>query len=184
MQPVMEPAVDGDGQTIRFTVATCDLGWVAIAATPRGLCMIELADDPNDLRGKVNERFPNAQLEEVDAVFSEMVSQVLQLISTPSQSSNLPLDIQGTAFQRKVWDALRNIPVGATVTYSEIASAIGQPTASRAVARACASNPVAVAIPCHRVVGKNGDLSGYRWGIERKRELLNLETSTTPDEHE
>jgi len=169
----------GSGQTICYSVTPCHLGWVAVAATSRGLCMIELGDEQELLRERVLNRFPNAILEGHDQTFVALVAQVVELIASPKPPCDLPLDVQGTAFQRKVWEALRSIPVGDTVTYTEIAEAIGQPMASRAVARACATNPLAVAIPCHRVVRKDGDLSGYRWGIERKRQLLEEERKHT-----
>jgi len=167
----------GSGQTIRYSLTSCHLGWVAVAATSRGLCMIELGDEREQLQREVLKRFPKAVLEGEDISFSNWVAQVVTLIAAPQSSCDLPFDVQGTVFQRKVWEALKSIPVGATATYTEIAEAIGQPQASRAVARACATNPLAVAIPCHRVVRKDGSLSGYRWGLERKRQLLEDENS-------
>lgn len=173
------PTNGGDAQAICFSVAICHLGCVAVAATSRGLCMIALGNERENLEKRVRDRFPSAALEETEVAFSAMVRQVVQLIGSPQRPWDLPLDIHGTAFQRKVWNALRRIPVGDTATYTEIAEAIGQPNASRAVARACATNPLAIAIPCHRVVRKDGSLSGYRWGIERKRQLLEEERQHT-----
>ncbi len=165
----------GDDETVYYAVAPCSLGNVAVAATRRGLCMVALGDDPQRLREDVCRRFPKAQLEEDDPDFLRLVDDLLTSITTPHASAALPLDIQGTAFQRQVWEALREIPVGRTATYSDIAQVIGRPSGSRAVARACASNNIAIAIPCHRVVRKDGQLSGYRWGVDRKRELLRRE---------
>lgn len=159
------------GEAIQFGVAECYLGWVLVAATGRGLCAIDLGDDPTALEAGLRERFPNAQVEE-DTDFGEWVQQVVAFLDAPERGLDLPLDIQGTAFQRRVWAALREIPAGSTLSYTEIAERIGEPKAVRAVAGACAANKLAVAIPCHRVVRQNGDLSGYRWGIERKRKLL------------
>ena len=181
----MNPTAFRDGgpdQLIRSTITECRLGWVAIAATSRGLCMIELGDDPTTLRTAVYERFPKVVIDSNDVAFLALVAQVVDLIAAPDRSIALPLDIQGTAFQRLVWEALRNIPLGETATYCEIAEAIGRPSAARAVARACATNPVAVAIPCQRVVQKNGELSGYRWGIERKQELLCQESRSCEEQ--
>ncbi len=171
----------GDGQTIQFAVVECYLGWVAVAATGRGICMIEFGDTPEGLWEQLASRFPNADLREDDPAFSQLVGQVVAYVETPSNGLDLPLDIEGTAFQQKVWDALRRVPAGTTATYAEIAQRLGKPTAARAVASACAANKLAVAIPCHRVVRSDGDVSGYRWGSERKRELLKREATATPD---
>ncbi len=127
-------------------------------------------------------RFPRAELQNGDERFSSWVAQVVAFIEAPQQELDLPLDIQGTAFQQRVWTALREIPVGSTASYAEIAARIGQPSAARAVARACATNPVALAIPCHRVVREDGKLGGYRWGLERKQALLEREARTRGDE--
>ncbi len=159
------------GEMIRFGVAECYLGWVLVAATARGLCAIDLGDDPEVLEAGLRERFPNAQIDH-DLAFSDWTQQVVRFLDAPECGLDLPLDIQGTAFQRRVWAALREIPAGSTLSYTEVAERIGEPKAVRAVAGACAANKLAVAIPCHRVVRQNGDLSGYRWGIERKRKLL------------
>lgn len=159
------------GETIHFGVAPCYLGWVLAAATERGLCAIDLGDDPALLEAGLRTRFPNAAIVR-DPSFDEWMQQIVAFLDAPQRGLSLPLDIQGTAFQRRVWDALRTIPAGATLSYAEVAERIGEPAAVRAVAGACAANKLAVAIPCHRVVRKDGDLSGYRWGVERKRRLL------------
>jgi AraC family transcriptional regulator of adaptative response/methylated-DNA-[protein]-cysteine methyltransferase len=163
------------GQSIRFAVVECFLGRMIVAATERGICLIEFGDEPDDLRAVLTTRFPKADLLEGDSAFLGWVGQVVAYIETPRSGFSLPLDIQGTVFQRKVWEALQTIPVGTTATYADIARQIGKPTAVRAVARACAANKLAVAIPCHRVVRADGDLSGYRWGVPRKRKLLERE---------
>ncbi|MCW5841559.1 MAG: bifunctional DNA-binding transcriptional regulator/O6-methylguanine-DNA methyltransferase Ada [Caldilinea sp.] len=159
------------GETIRFGAAECYLGWVLVAATDRGLCAIDLGDDPEALEAGLRERFPKAAIRH-DPGFSDWTQQVVRFLNAPERGLDLPLDIQGTAFQRRVWTALRAIPAGSTLSYTEVAERIGEPKAVRAVAGACAANKLAVAIPCHRVVRQNGNLSGYRWGIERKRKLL------------
>lgn len=168
----------GAGQSIRLAVVECRLGWVAVAATERGVCMIESGDTPDAMRAEASARFPNANLHNGDDEFRRWVAVVVEQIEMPGRAVELPLDVHGTAFQRKVWEALKAIPAGATATYADIAKKIGQPAAVRAVANACATNPVAVAIPCHRVVRSDGDLSGYRWGVDRKRKLLEHEGAT------
>ncbi|WP_348644118.1 bifunctional DNA-binding transcriptional regulator/O6-methylguanine-DNA methyltransferase Ada [Methylobacterium sp. WL12] len=162
----------GAGETIRFAVAACSLGAVLVAATTRGVCAILLGDEPDALLRDLEDRFPNAALAGGDEGFAALVAQVVGLVETPSRPVSLPLDIGGTAFQQRVWEALRTIPAGTTASYAEIAARIGTPAAVRAVARACGANALAVAIPCHRVVRADGALSGYRWGIDRKRALL------------
>ena len=163
---------------IQFAIERSFLGWVLVAATARGICAIDFGDTPQALTAQLQTRFSKAQLQEPDANFSAWVTQVIALIETPDRGLDLPLDIQGTAFQQRVWKALQAIPPGTTLSYSEVAQQINQPTAVRAVATACAANKLAVVIPCHRVVRSNGDLSGYRWGIERKQALLEREAST------
>jgi AraC family transcriptional regulator of adaptative response/methylated-DNA-[protein]-cysteine methyltransferase len=167
----------GAGAVIRFAVGETSLGSILVAATDKGVCCILLGNDPEALVRDLQDRFPRARLEGADPDFERTVAQVVGLVEAPGRRHDLPLDIQGTAFQQRVWEALRAIPPGATASYAEVARAIGQPGASRAVARACAGNPLAVAIPCHRVVRTDGDLSGYRWGVERKRELLRREAA-------
>ncbi len=167
----------GRGIEIRFAVGECSLGSILVAATDKGVCAIELGDDPDGLVRGLQDRFPKARLIGGDAEFEALVARVVGFVETPGRDPGLPLDIRGTAFQQRVWQAIREVPAGATVTYTEIAERIGLPRAVRAVARACASNRIAVAIPCHRVVRIDGSLSGYRWGIERKRELLEREAA-------
>ena len=167
----------GEGLSIRFAVGEASLGSVLVAATDKGVCAIMLGDDPDGLVRELEDRFPRAKLVAADPNFERTVAQVVGLVEAPGQNLDLPLDIRGTAFQQKVWQALRAIPVGATATYAEIARTVGRPKAVRAVAQACAANPLAVAIPCHRVVRTDGGLSGYRWGVERKRKLLDREVA-------
>lgn len=162
----------GADEEIRFAIGECSLGSILVAATPRGVCAISMGDDPEELVHDLERRFPRAQLIGADGKFEQIVARVVGMVEHPGLGADLPLDIRGTAFQQRVWEALRNIPAGRTATYSEIARAIGAPTSARAVARACATNALAVAIPCHRVVRTDGDPSGYRWGIDRKRALL------------
>jgi AraC family transcriptional regulator of adaptative response/methylated-DNA-[protein]-cysteine methyltransferase len=167
----------GAGAVIRFAVGEASLGAVLVAATDKGVCAITLGDDPEALVRDLQDRFPRAEFKGGDAEFERTIAEVVGLVEAPAQRLDLPLDIRGTAFQQRVWAALCAIPAGKTATYMEIARAIGQPTAVRAVAQACANNPLAVAIPCHRVVRSDGDLSGYRWGVERKRELIAREAA-------
>lgn len=161
---------------IRFAVGECSLGSILVAKSKKGVCAILLGDDPETLLRDLQDRFPKARLIGGDASFEALVARVVGLIEAPGIGLDLPLDVRGTAFQQRVWAALRDIPAGATVTYSDIAKKIGDPKSARAVAGACAANALAVAIPCHRVVRNDGSLSGYRWGIERKRALLERET--------
>ena len=165
----------GTGAVIRFAVGQCALGAIAVAQSQRGICAILLGDDPDALVRDLQDRFPRAQLIGGDADFERLVAQVVGFVEAPAIGWSLPLDVRGTAFQERVWQALREIPPGATVSYAEVAERIGSPKAVRAVAQACGANAIAVAIPCHRVVRRDGDLSGYRWGVERKRELLRRE---------
>jgi AraC family transcriptional regulator, regulatory protein of adaptative response / methylated-DNA-[protein]-cysteine methyltransferase len=165
----------GARAAIRFAVGECSLGSILVAASARGVCAILLGDDPAALARDLEDRFPNAELIGGDAEFERLVAQVVGVIEAPNLGLGLPLDVRGTAFQERVWRALRKIPTGATVTYADIAKRIGEPKAIRAVAQACAANPLAVAIPCHRVVRADGDVAGYRWGVERKRTLLRRE---------
>lgn len=165
----------GRGIDIEFAVAKCSLGFVLVAGTARGICGVKLGDDPAALEADLRARLPNAAIRPADQGFSKRIAAVLRAIENPAAPPSLPLDIRGTAFQHQVWDALRRIPPGRTATYTEIAAAIGRPAAVRAVAGACGANPVAVLVPCHRVLRHDGSLSGYRWGPERKRELLKKE---------
>lgn len=165
----------GDGAEIRFALGQCSLGAILVAATDKGICAIALGDDPDALLRDLQDRFPKAKLIGGDEDFEKLVATVVGFVETPSQGLDLPLDIRGTAFQQRVWEALRTIPAGTTASYAEIAKRIGRPRAVRAVAQACANNVIAVAIPCHRVVRNDGALSGYRWGVARKRALLDRE---------
>ncbi len=184
----------GLGQTINVTIRPCSLGYVLIATTERGICAIVLGDSPDAVRSDVAQRFPHATLYTWTGTGTgtgtetgtgtcpnagnsqqQLINNVVALVDNPGQHQALPLDVQGTAFQQRVWQALRKIPLGTTVSYRELATSIGAPSATRAVATACAANPYAVAIPCHRVVRSSGELAGYRWGIERKRALLERE---------
>ncbi|WP_147045829.1 bifunctional DNA-binding transcriptional regulator/O6-methylguanine-DNA methyltransferase Ada [Methylobacterium gnaphalii] len=174
----MSPTVyrrGGVGMAIRFAVGSCSLGQILVAATAKGVCAIMMDDDPDVLLRDLQDRFPHAELTGGDAAFEALVARVIGLAEAPGRSVELPLDIHGTAFQQRVWQALRRIPAGTTATYRDVAQAIGEPAAIRAVARACGANPIALAIPCHRVVRSDGTLSGYRWGIARKRDLLDRE---------
>jgi AraC family transcriptional regulator of adaptative response/methylated-DNA-[protein]-cysteine methyltransferase len=162
---------------IHFAVGECSLGSFIVGATEKGICATLLGDDPDALTRDLQDRFPHADLVGGDADFETTVAAVVGLVEQPKTGLTLPLDIRGTAFQQRVWQALREIGVGRNATYTEIAARIGRPGAARAVAQACAANPLAVAIPCHRVVRTDGDLSGYRWGVDRKRELLKRETA-------
>ncbi|HEX2251613.1 MAG TPA: bifunctional DNA-binding transcriptional regulator/O6-methylguanine-DNA methyltransferase Ada [Gemmatimonadales bacterium] len=161
---------------IRFAVGECSLGSILVARSERGICAILLGDDPDALVRDLQNRFPKATLIGGDAEFEELVAHVIGFVEAPRLGLDLPLDIRGTAFQQRVWQALQAIPPGTSASYAEIARRIGSPKSVRAVARACAANPLAVAIPCHRVVRTDGGLSGYRWGVERKRALLERET--------
>ncbi len=174
----------GRGETIRFAIGQCSLGAILVAATGRGICAILIGDAPAPLLDDLQARFPQAALEGADAAFGQTVAQVVGLVEAPRIGLELPLDVRGTAFQQRVWQALRSIPAGRTVSYAELAAIVGVVGGARAVAGACAANPVAVAIPCHRVVRTGGALSGYRWGIERKRTLLEREqeqAASSPD---
>ncbi|RJQ58553.1 MAG: bifunctional DNA-binding transcriptional regulator/O6-methylguanine-DNA methyltransferase Ada [Desulfobacteraceae bacterium] len=166
-----------DGLSIRFTVAKTPLGWLLIAATVKGICTIEFGETPQVLEARLRKRFPGAEFRGGDEDFISWVTRVLTYIESPRGALDLPLDIQGTAFQRRVWMALREIPPGSTASYAEIADRIGSPGGARAVAQACAANPVPIAVPCHRVIRRNGDPGGYRYGVERKRRLLAREKS-------
>lgn len=165
----------GRGATIRFAVGECSLGSILVAASYKGICAIFMGDDPDALVKDLQDRFQKASLIGGDAGFEKLVAKVVGLIEAPKAGLDLPLDVHGTAFQQRVWKALREIPIGTTCSYSEIAKRVGSRKAVRAVAQACASNRLAVAIPCHRVVRLNGNISGYRWGVERKLALLEKE---------
>lgn len=165
----------GRGVQMQFAVGQCWLGAVLVAATQKGVCAITLGDDPDQLVRALQDQFPQADLIGGNAAFENTVAAVIGFIEVPRGELHLPMDVRGTAFQQRVWQALRDIAPGQRVTYSDIAARIGKPSAVRAVAGACASNTIAVLIPCHRVVRMDGSLSGYRWGIERKQALLERE---------
>ncbi|HVV47397.1 MAG TPA: bifunctional DNA-binding transcriptional regulator/O6-methylguanine-DNA methyltransferase Ada [Bryobacteraceae bacterium] len=167
----------GKGRQICFAVGECSLGSILVAGSDQGICEISLGDDPGPLVRELQDRFPAAQLVGGDAQFERWVAAVVGMVERPGLEAVLPLDIRGTVFQRRVWQALRRLRPGETTTYSRLARQIGLPNAARAVASACAANCLAVAIPCHRVVRTDGSISGYRWGVARKRELLGREKS-------
>jgi AraC family transcriptional regulator of adaptative response/methylated-DNA-[protein]-cysteine methyltransferase len=171
----MKPAAwraGGAGEEIRYCVHPCALGLVLVAATERGVCTIEFGDSADELTTRLQERFPKARFAPADAEFDAWLRRLLAHLDRPSAALDLPLDVRGTAFQQQVWKALRDLKPGETASYAEVAARIGKPKSVRAVARACASNILGVAIPCHRVVRSDGGISGYRWGVERKRALL------------
>lgn len=168
----------GKGESIDFAIGECSLGSILVASSTKGVCAVSLGDDPDALARALQDRFPRATLRGDDPRFAKLVAQVVGFVEAPGLGLDLPLDIRGTAFQQRVWQALRDIPPGQTATYSDIAQRIGAPNAVRAVARACATNQIALAIPCHRVVRTDGSISGYRWGVERKQALLEREASS------
>lgn len=165
----------GVDTAIHFAIAECSLGFILVAKSERGVCAVLMGDDPLQLVRDLQDQFPKANLIGDDGDYEDMVAKVIGLIETPSVGLDLPLDIRGTAFQQRVWKASQQIPVGSTASYADIAKSIGMPKAVRAVAQACGANTLAVAIPCHRVIRNDGALSGYRWGVERKRALLDRE---------
>ena len=167
----------GEAAQIRFAVGECSLGSILVAATDKGVCAILFGDDPDALVRDLQDRFDKAELIGGDAAFEALVAQVVGFVEQPRLGLDLPLDVRGTAFQQRVWQALAEIPAGQTASYADVAAKIGKPAAVRAVAQACAANALAVAIPCHRVVRNDGALSGYRWGVERKRALLDREAA-------
>jgi AraC family transcriptional regulator of adaptative response/methylated-DNA-[protein]-cysteine methyltransferase len=166
----------GANTEMRFAIGECSIGSILVAASERGVCAILLGDEPDALARQLQDQFPRAKLVGGDKKFERLVAEVVGLIEAPALGLSLPLDVRGTAFQQRVWQALRKIPAGSTASYADIAKRIGSPSSVRAVARACAANTLAVAIPCHRVVRSDGALSGYRWGVERKRALLQRES--------
>jgi AraC family transcriptional regulator of adaptative response/methylated-DNA-[protein]-cysteine methyltransferase len=168
----------GADAEIRYATGRCSLGYALVAASAKGVCAILLGSDPKSLRNDLGCQFPRARLIEADRGFRRLMAKVIAFVEDPRGRLDLPLDIRGTAFQHRVWEALRRIPPGSTASYAEIAKAIGAPKAVRAVAGACAANRIAVAIPCHRAVKTGGALSGYRWGMKRKRALLDKEAKS------
>ncbi|MBN8591663.1 MAG: bifunctional DNA-binding transcriptional regulator/O6-methylguanine-DNA methyltransferase Ada [Anaerolineae bacterium] len=166
----------GAGMHIRYTISECPLGYLLVGATERGLCAVSLGDSPAAVEQWLQTDYPQAELEQADAGLAAVVEQLVRHLAGDLPHLDLPLDVQATAFQLRVWETLRQIPYGETRSYAQVAQALGEPTAARAVARACASNRVALVIPCHRVVRGDGDLSGYRWGVKRKAVLLATES--------
>jgi AraC family transcriptional regulator of adaptative response/methylated-DNA-[protein]-cysteine methyltransferase len=166
---------NGEGMKINYTIIECPLGLLLVAATEKGLCSVVFGDDENELKENLTKEFSRAAIAKDENGLGDFVNALLLHLEGQKEKIVLPLDIQATTFQTRVWEALRQIPYGETRSYTDIAKTLKQPTASRAVARACATNPVAVVTPCHRVVRENGDLSGYRWGVERKKKLLESE---------
>ncbi|VTU17629.1 Regulatory protein of adaptative response [Variovorax sp. SRS16] len=169
----------GAGTDIRFAIGECALGAILVAQSERGVCAIALGDDPEALVRDLQDQFPQARLLGGDARFEQLVARVVGFVEAPGLGLDLPLDVRGTAFQQRVWQALREIPAGSTASYADVARRIGAPKSVRAVAQACGANHLAVAIPCHRVVRSDGHLSGYRWGVERKSALLQREAKRT-----
>jgi AraC family transcriptional regulator, regulatory protein of adaptative response / methylated-DNA-[protein]-cysteine methyltransferase len=166
------------GESIGYTLTDTSLGRLLVGTTERGVCLVVFGESDDELVAEARRRFPRAELAPADGEHAEWVAALVRLIDAPTDSgvaAQLPLDARGTVFQQQVWSALREIPAGQTVTYAQLARAIGRPTATRAVAQACGANPTAVVVPCHRVIGADGTLTGYRWGVERKRELLKRE---------
>jgi AraC family transcriptional regulator, regulatory protein of adaptative response / methylated-DNA-[protein]-cysteine methyltransferase len=174
--PTPSASIDTCVEEIRFAVGQTSLGAILVASSTKGIASILLGDDPDELVRNLQDRFAKARLIGADRDYESLVARIVSFVDTPGSDLNLPLDIRGTAFQRRVWQKLQEIPVGKKVTYAEVARRIGLPKAVRAVAGACAANNLAVAIPCHRVVRTDGSLSGYAWGIERKRVLLERES--------
>ncbi len=174
----MQPRVyknGGSGITIHYDAVRCFLGWVMVAVTERGICGVDFGDNPEALQVQLRDRFPRADLERGGPGFAALIETVISFVEQPRAGLHLPLDIQGTVFQQRVWQTLRQIKPGCTASYTDIAEAIGNPKAVRAVAKACAANRIAVLIPCHRVVHQDGRPGGYRWGVKRKERLLALE---------
>jgi AraC family transcriptional regulator of adaptative response/methylated-DNA-[protein]-cysteine methyltransferase len=172
----------GAETAIRFAIGECTLGAILVAASERGVCAISIGDDPDQLARELQDRFPRAELIGGDPEFERLVARVIGVVEAPQLGLDLPLDIRGTAFQQRVWQALQAIPAGTTTSYREIAARIGEPQAVRAVGAAIAANKLAVVIPCHRVIRSDGALSGYRWGVERKRALIEREARSSTDQ--
>jgi AraC family transcriptional regulator, regulatory protein of adaptative response / methylated-DNA-[protein]-cysteine methyltransferase len=170
----------GVNESIRFAIARCELGLLLVAATKRGVCSVMLGDDAADLERSLRQQFSAASIVQDASGMKKEIEAILGAMTDHPAAVDIPLDVRATAFQARVWQALRQIPRGETRSYAQLAEAIGQPSAVRAVARACATNPVAIAVPCHRVIGSDGSLTGYRWGVERKRTLLDLERRSQP----
>lgn len=168
----------GENQSIRYSIAPSPLGQLLVAGTEKGICSVILGDNTENVEEELRTFFPNATITKADDDFRDAIKTLIRHLDDPAQPAELPLDIRGTAFQQKVWQALREIPTGETASYSEIARRIGNPAAVRAVARACATNRIAIVVPCHRVIGLKGALTGYRWGVARKSQLLQKEAAS------
>lgn len=171
-RPATDAAMPAGGDRIQYAVGQCSLGRLLVAETAKGLCAILLGDDDAALLADLRSRFPHAAIAAASGDMPDVLAAVVQLVEAPGTPINTTLDPRGTSFQRRVWQTLRDIPAGKTMSYADVARRIGAPGSARPVAQACAANPLAVAIPCHRVVRNDGGLSGYRWGVDRKRELL------------
>jgi AraC family transcriptional regulator of adaptative response/methylated-DNA-[protein]-cysteine methyltransferase len=167
----------GPATAVRFAIGECSLGSILVAASTKGICAILMGDDPGGLLCELHDRFPRAAFTPGDAAFETWVAKVVAFVDSPRTGLDLPLDIRGTAFQQRVWQAMCEVPPGSTASYTQIAERIGAPKSVRAVAQACAANAIAVAIPCHRIIRSDGGISGYRWGVERKRALLKREAA-------
>ncbi|MDZ4180221.1 MAG: methylated-DNA--[protein]-cysteine S-methyltransferase, partial [Coriobacteriia bacterium] len=165
------------GEAVNYTLADTALGRIVVAWTERGVCLAAFGDDDVMLAGEVHRRFARARVEQAEGRGASWVQAVVEIVGAGTSTADLPLDVRGTVFQLQVWSALRDIAPGETVTYGQLAAAVGRPSAVRAVAQACGANPVAVVIPCHRVIGADGTLTGYRWGVPLKRRLLERETA-------
>jgi AraC family transcriptional regulator of adaptative response/methylated-DNA-[protein]-cysteine methyltransferase len=171
----------GGPQTeIHFAIGKCSLGFLLVATTRKGVCAILLGDDPGALARELHDTFPRATVSMENGRLEAVLANVIRFVESPGTGLDLPLDVRGTVFQQRVWQAIREIPPGATLSYTDLSRKLGSPAAVRAVARACGANPLAVAVPCHRVVARDGALSGYRWGVERKRALLDREARGVP----
>ena len=164
-----------ENQSIRFAIGECSLGLILVASSQTGICAISLGDEAAQLTNALHHRFPQAQPINGDPDFERLIAKVISFIEAPASKTDLPLDVRGTDFQQRVWQTLQTIPAGSTASYTDIANRIGSPQAVQAVAGACAANRLAVVIPCHRVIRTDGSLSGYRWGVKRKEELLRRE---------
>jgi AraC family transcriptional regulator of adaptative response/methylated-DNA-[protein]-cysteine methyltransferase len=171
----MDSVTNNPEGLLHYTIGRCSLGSILVARSERGICAILLGDEPDGLIAELTGRFPEDRLVRSDDAFEQLVGQIIELTEARGRPLDLLLDVRGTTFQQRVWKALRDIPAGSTASYSQIATRIGAPRSVRAVARACAANLLAVVVPCHRVVRHDGGLSGYRWGVERKRTLLQRE---------
>ena len=172
----------GAGETIRTALADCPFGRLLVGATDAGVCFIGFAEPDDSLMADLRRRFPKATIATGDAALADTVRAVVDFLREPKQALELPLDLRGTAFQQRVWRTLCSIPAGETRTYTQLAAMAGNPKAVRAAARSCATNPVALAVPCHRVIGSDGSLTGYRWGVARKQALLEQESRLAPVE--